>query len=224
MTTQPDPDPRKAIVAAREAERARVAQEIHDGPAQGLANAIFRIELVERALDRGPDATRLELAELRSLLERQLDELRGFISQLRPLPPDEDGLERALREAAESVRLASGLEVEVTLEGPAGQLDGEQQAVVLRIAQEALRNVRKHAAAHHAWLRTSASAGGGFQLEVGDDGVGFVVPAHGTRADRHFGLQFMRDRAVTVGAQLEIDSAAGRGAAIRLTIRDTQRR
>lgn len=221
---QPDSDPRKAIVAAREAERARVAQEIHDGPAQGLANAIFRIELVERALDRGPDATRLELAELRGLLERQLDELRGFISQLRPLPPDEDGLERALREAAESVRLASELEVEVTLEGPAGELDGEQQAVVLRIAQEALRNVRKHAAARRAWLRTSASGGGGFQLEVGDDGVGFAVPARGTRADRHFGLQFMRDRAATVGARLEIDSAAGRGAAIRLTIRDTQRR
>jgi len=204
------------LIAARESERARLAHEVHDGPAQSLSNAIFRLQLVERLVESDPAVARTELRLLRESLHRELEEIRIFISQLRPLPLDEMGVERTMEDAAEHLRDVPGLAVTTSLGAPADVLDDAQQAVVLRVLQEALQNVRKHAAATSASVVTRVE-GGDWILEVLDDGRGFDVMAVAARRRTNFGIQFMRERAALVGARFDIRSRPG-GTVVRLVI------
>src|SRR3970040_145439 len=96
-------DVRIRIVQAQEAERSRIAQEVHDGPAQALTNAIFQVEYIERLLDPHAGPARNELCYLGQLLRRELGDVRSFISQLRPRVLDQLGLEGSLREIAENL-------------------------------------------------------------------------------------------------------------------------
>lgn len=224
-TTALEADPRlaMALLAAHEQERLRLAEELHDGPAQAFANAIFELQLLERALREEPQTAAAELVMLRELLERELDTLRGYINQLRPSLEEAVGLEDALRDSASLISERTGLPIDVRLDAAGSHLHIAARTVVLRVAQEALRNIAKHAAASRAWLHTREETGpdGGQQwvLEVGDDGRGFdyeTVAANPNR--RHFGLRFMRERADLLGSNLAIESDHAAGTVVRLTI------
>lgn len=212
----------RARLEAHEEERSRLAEELHDGPAQALANAIFQTELVERAFRGGPDGALLELRRLRELLQRELETLRAYISQLRPPLSEPEALEQALQDAATSLTEYTGIPVDVRLEAPGASLEVTARNVVLRVAQEALRNIGKHSGASRAWLVTRLAGGspdGDWEMEVGDDGRGFDVaaPAAGHRR-RHFGLRFMRERSDLLGAQLSIESGPAAGTVVRLRL------
>lgn len=225
---------RQQILVAQERERARIAQEVHDGPAQGLANAIFRVDLIARRLDGDPAGARAELDELRSYLGRQLDEVRGFMNQLRPSLIDGRGLDHALTEAAANLAASGDTHVEVDLTAPPAGLSPDEQVVALRVAQEALRNIAKHGQARHAWLATrlappvsrlapTAEEAERWILEVRDDGVGFPGPEP-PQPEHHFGIRFMRDRADSVGADLDLEHGPDGGVRLRLTMHPTLRR
>jgi signal transduction histidine kinase len=226
-----DPASRIRILEAQESERARLAQEIHDGPAQTLANSVFLADIVERSIGADPVEARRQLAELRALLMRDLGELRGLVNQLRP-QLDPDGLHEALREAALATEqgVESPLTVEVDLGAPFDLLDANEQAVVLRVAQEALRNIRRHAHASRARLTSRLETGdsvgpAAWVLEVSDDGRGIDPSASdGAGHERHFGLRFMHERAEMIGARLDIESEATTGTTVRLTINGPERR
>jgi two-component system sensor histidine kinase DegS len=217
--TDPDRtgDPRMLVVEAQEAERSRLAQEIHDGPAQTLTNAIFQVEYMERVLERDGRLAGTELRFLRELLRRQLGDIRTFISQLRPPLLDQRGLDDAIRDAAEGIAGASGLPIAVSLEAPVDGLDETARVVALRVAQEALQNVRKHAGASTASVETRLDDGA-WVLEVRDDGRGFDPSAVAEHGRRSFGLRFMRERAELVGAHLEVRSRPDGGTVVRLAI------
>lgn len=218
-----DPRVAMALLSAHEQERSRLAEELHDGPAQAFANAIFQTQLVERALREEPGAAAAELASLRTLLERELDTLRGYINQLRPSLGEAVGLDDALRDSASAISQRSGLPIELRLEAAGAHLHVAARTVVLRVAQEALRNIAKHASASRAWVHTSEvvapDGSRTWLLEVGDDGRGFdytTVTANPNR--RHFGLRFMRERAELLGSSLAIESHLAAGTVVRLTI------
>jgi two-component system sensor histidine kinase DegS len=211
-----------ALLEAQEQERSRLAEELHDGPAQALANAIFQTEILERAIREDPALADAELASLRQILERELDTLRGYINQLRPSLREAEGLDDALRDSAAAVSQRSGLPVEVTIGASATDLHEAARTVVLRVAQEALRNIAKHSGASRAWLMTRSidEAGGGrkWQLEVGDDGQGFDIDGVTANPNRrHFGLRFMRERADLLGSELSITTNPAAGTVVRLT-------
>ena len=107
------------IVEAQEAERARLAQEVHDGPAQALSNAIFQVEFIDRVFDSDPEMARTELRFLRELLRRELGDVRSFLTQLRPPVLDELGLDGAITDAIATQAALSGL----------GIADGARRAV-----------------------------------------------------------------------------------------------
>jgi two-component system sensor histidine kinase DegS len=215
----------RALLEAQEQERKRLAEELHDGPAQALANAIFQTEILERAIRENPQLADAELVSLRQILERELDTLRGYINQLRPSLGEAEGLDDALRDSAAAVGQRSGMPIEVSIGAPGAQLNETARTVVLRVAQEALRNIAKHSGASRAWLVTRFTEDPGdprgsrrWQLEVGDDGKGFdidVVTAHPNR--RHFGLRFMKERADMLGAELTFTSNTDTGTVVRLT-------
>jgi two-component system sensor histidine kinase DegS len=221
----PESDSRMAmaLLAAQEQERSRLAEELHDGPAQALANAIFQTDIVDRTVRDDPAAAVAEIQALRQLLERELDTLRGYINQLRPSLSEPAELDEALRDSANAVSERTGLPIDVQLEAPDVELHPSARTVVLRVAQEALRNVAKHSGAARAWVRTfttgPATSDHQWVLEVGDVGRGFdldTVASHPNR--RHFGLRFMRERSDLLGSQLSIQTSPAAGTVLRLTI------
>jgi two-component system sensor histidine kinase DegS len=205
------------IVEAQEAERARLAQEIHDGPAQAFTNAIFQAEYAERISATDPVATTAEIRALRDVLRRELTNLRGFIGQLRPPLLDELGLDGAIEEAASNLRSTSDLTVTTDLRAPNDSIGDNQQTVALRVTQEALQNVRKHAAASTVVVSTDVEDHA-WTLEIRDDGRGFDVGAVAARGRRNFGLQFMRERAELIDARFDVRSRADGGTVVRLAI------
>jgi two-component system sensor histidine kinase DegS len=205
------------IVEAQEAERARLAQEIHDGPAQALSNAIFQVEYVERVLDQDVRLAATELRYLRELLRRDLGDVRNFISRLRPPLLDQLGLDEALRQTVADLAEAASIAHAVDLSAPQGVLRDAEQTVVLRVTQEALQNVRKHAAASRVTVVTRLEDDR-WVLEVSDDGRGFDIEAVAARGRRNFGLQFMRERAELIGATMDVRSRPNGGTVVRLAI------
>jgi two-component system sensor histidine kinase DegS len=210
-------DAQMRVVEAQEAERSRLAREVHDGPAQALSNAIFQVEVVERLLDRDERLARAELKGLRQMLTRELRGVRAYLSQLRPPLLADLGLVGAVREAADQIGSVLGVPVSVEVDEHIDALPEAVEVVILRIIQEALQNVRKHAAPRTVSVR-AAREGGGWVVEVRDDGKGFDperAPAPGRRS---FGLQFMRERAALIGARFEVRSRPELGTVVRMVI------
>jgi two-component system sensor histidine kinase DegS len=231
VSDAPDVDSRMAmaLLAAHEQERSRLAEELHDGPAQALANAIFQTEIVDRAVREDPSTARAELASLRQLLERELDTLRGYINQLRPSLGEAAGLDDALRDSANAMSQRAGVPVELSLGAPDTELHEAARTVVLRVAQEALRNIAKHSGATRAWVRTFVTGASHedsrWVLEVGDNGRGFDLDSVAANPNRrHFGLRFMRERSDLLGSQLSIQTSTAAGTVVRLTINPREER
>jgi two-component system sensor histidine kinase DegS len=210
-------DAQMRIVEAQEAERSRLAREVHDGPAQALSNAIFQVEVVQRLLDRDEAAARDELQQLRDVLTRELKGVRAYLSQLRPPELADQGLSGAIQNAANQIGTALGVAVAVELDDGVDALPETVEIVILRVVQEALQNARKHAQASSIRIRMWTEHGG-WSLEVRDDGRGFDSDDPPVSGRRHFGLQFMRERAELIGARFEVRSSPNLGTAVRMTI------
>ena len=200
------------IVQAQEAERQRMAADIHDGPAQVLTNAIFQVEYLDRVMSPEEREAHAELAFLRDMLRDGLDEVRSFIADLRP-PVVDVGLALAIAERAQQLEERHGIAVETSVEGIDERLSAPARASVLRILQEALQNVRKHAAASRVSIDLE-----GDTLVIADNGRGFDLMRLASGAGRNFGLQFMRERAELMGGQLHIESRQGEGTRLLLRL------
>ncbi len=206
-----------SVIEALDAERARIGRDIHDGPAQALANAIFLVDDIERQVESEPREAIDGLRRLRSLLRREIASIRDFISELRPPMVDAAGLDVALRDAVDSLRAATSLVITADFRAPGELLDDRQRTVVLRVAQEALQNVRKHAGASTVTV-VSDVADDGWALEIRDDGRGFDHDTVAARGRRNFGMQVMHERAELIGARFDVRSRPDGGTVVRLAI------
>ena len=160
------------IIKAQEEERRRVSREIHDGPAQAMANIVFRAEVCERLIDVDIVRAKSELADLRELVRGCLKETRKIIFDLRPMTLDDLGLIPTIKRFLDTVRERSGLLYELRVFGEEQRLDSYVEIGLFRIIQEAVNNVEKHAKANTAKVAIE------FRKEsviaaVEDDGVGF---------------------------------------------------
>jgi signal transduction histidine kinase len=193
-------------------ERRRIAREIHDGIAQELASWGYLIDGM-LAQSRG---TTIEddLANLRRELTRIISEIRLSIFDLRSEVDQYGGLGAALSEYVRSVGTSSRLTVHLSLdEGPA-RLPVDVEAELLRIAQEAITNARKHANAENLWVNCLVDPPRA-QLRVEDDGVGLQK----AREDS-FGIEIMRERAARLRARLEITPRNPRGTVVQVDVGD----
>jgi signal transduction histidine kinase len=213
---QAERDISEQILEAQEAERSRLAQEVHDGPAQALTNAIFQIEVIERMAIADPAGAVAETRRLRDVLRRELDNVRGFITQLRPPLLEDLGLAGAIVAAADGVR-GGAATVVTDFAAPVEGIDDRQRTVVLRIAQEALQNIRKHADASMVAVNTAVNDDD-WTLEIRDDGRGFDPGATVDDGRRSFGLRFMRERAALIGARFDVRSRPDGGTVVWLAI------
>ena len=208
--------PDSGFLGSLEEERYRLARDIHDGPAQVLANAVLELQYCERLLTRDPTALPAELAQLEASLRDGLVEVRRLIFDLRPPALVEMGLSTSLRRYAEEFRQRAHIAVTLSIPETEERLASTQEAAVFRIVQEALQNVRKHAGATHVWLRVRQRAAD-WVVEVSDDGNGFVVD-YVTGGRPTLGLISMRERAQAIGARFEVSSAPGEGTTITVVV------
>lgn len=203
------------IIKAQEEERRRVARDIHDGPAQYMANVVFRAEVCERLLDEDIERVRIELQELRSQVRLCLQETRKIIFDLRPMTIDDLGLAPTLRRLLESVKERRGIATELRIIGREGRFASTNEVGAFRLVQEAVTNAEKHAEAGCIIVRLE------FRREfvsvvVEDDGVGFDVLA--SRAAGSFGLAGMRERAELLGGDVAINSQPGYGTKVFIKV------
>jgi signal transduction histidine kinase len=204
------------LTQAREAgvldERQRMAREIHDTIAQGLTGIVTQLEAASQATERPVDRQRHIDAAAR-MARQSLTEARRAVEASQPAQLDGRSLLEALTGVAEAWTDANGVPVEVSSTGAAVPLHAEIELALLRIAQEALANVAKHASATRARL-TLSYMGDVVTLDVRDDGVGFVPPDPEAGRAAGFGLSGMRQRASRVSGTLTVESEPGTGTAI----------
>ena len=199
------------------AERNRLALDLHDAVSQKLFGLVLTAEVAGTLLARDPSAAADQLARLQVLAQEALDELRALVFELRPPDLERDGLREALRKHVEVLRRVGERRIDLDVQDTL-PVDLERDAEVLRIAQEALQNALRHAAAERVAVRLARTEHG-LLLEVEDDGIGFDPKAPGLRAQR-LGLTSMEERAGRVGGRLSIHSSVGAGTTVRLDIPD----
>ncbi len=185
----------RAVATAE--ERQRVAREVHDGIAQELVFLGYALDDIANEAD--PDAARRGLAELRSEITRIIGELRMSLFDLRSAVDPQAGLGAALSEHVRSVGASTGLTVHLSLDESPLRLSPDTEAELLRIAQEAIANARKHSGARNLWV-TCVVDPPAATLVVEDDGRGFTAPA---RKDS-YGLRIMRERAQRLRGRLDV--------------------
>ena len=202
----------RAVLAAQEEERRRLAQEIHDDTIQSVVLLCRRMDAVARA---APPAVASGIADLRVQAETTIQGLRRLTRALRPSVLDDLGLVASLRQVVDDFSQRTGVAARLDVTGDARRLAPEVELGVFRIAQEAVHNVEQHAHAHRLAVRLAVGTGAAV-LAVADDGVGLA----GTAAPPgdHLGLVGMRERAHLLGGTLRIRSRPGRGVQLRLRV------
>ncbi len=188
-------------------ERNRIAREMHDGVAQEIVGLGYIVDEIESISDQ--EQTRELASALRAEITRLVSEIRFSIFDLRHEVAD-GRLSSSLADYAREVTHATGLRLHLSLAESGPPLSPRIATEVLRVAQEAIGNVRKHAHADNLWI-TLESDGSTLQLEVEDDGVGNAAPR-----DHHWGLQSMRERAELITADLDIAPRTGGGTLVSL--------
>ncbi len=201
----------RAAEGAAAAERGRLARDLHDAVSQTLFSASLIAEALPKLWERSPEIAAQKLEELRQLTRGALSEMRTLLLELRPAALEEMDLADLLRHLANASAARARLPVELTLEGQADP-PADVKAVFYRVAQEALNNIVKHAAASQASI-TLRREEGNILLQVRDNGRGFD-PAQIPPVS--LGLGIMRERAETIGARLDIQSQPGAGTLVTL--------
>ncbi|HTU14564.1 MAG TPA: sensor histidine kinase [Solirubrobacterales bacterium] len=200
-----------AALEAQEEERARVARDLHDQVNQSLTGVLLRLEAAKAA---APPELEKELVETSALAHQAMDELLTVARQLRPTALDDLGLSAAI---AGQIEQLGQSEIEATFEvdGDVSGLDPDVQLVIYRVAQESLGNAIRHSRAHSIRVRL-ARRSDRVELSVIDDGSGFTF----AEATSGLGLGGMRERAILVGGDLQIESRPDHGTSVKLTVPD----
>lgn len=196
-------------LSAQESERRRVAQELHDEVGQSLTAVLLSLK---RVADQSPQETREELLQVQETTRSTLDEIRRIARRLRPGVLEELGLVSALKALTNEISEPTGLAIRRQFDKNLPPLDAETELVVYRVAQEGLTNTVRHAGADEAELSLRARPSR-VELRIRDNGRGIGTGQEGA------GIRGMRERALLVGADLEVGAAPGRGTEVRLTVK-----
>lgn len=200
----------RRAVEAQEAERTRVARELHDEAGQVLTALAVHLRALEAEVGPGPAAERL--AELRRSVGHASASVRELATRLRPSSLREHGLADAIEEQAARVR-AGGIDVDVDLRGIGERIPEDVETVLFRVVQEALTNTARHSGARSVSVVASAHDGR-LRLVVEDDGCGFDPATPTSR----LGLAGIRERVALIGGRLRIESSPGTGSAVMVDV------
>ncbi|MBO8173135.1 MAG: sensor histidine kinase [Bacillaceae bacterium] len=197
------------IIQAQEEERKRVARDIHDGPAQSMANVVMRSEVLERLLTRQKiqDAHE-ELKELKEIVRDSLSEIRKIIFDLRPMALDDLGLIPTLRKFVDEFQKRYQLNTGLVVSGQEYPMPSSLKTALFRLIQESLVNAAKHASADYVEVKLEFSIGS-IKVYVKDNGIGYKPGKK--KGEHHYGIMGMQERTELLEGIMEIDSEEGKG-------------
>ena len=224
------------IIKATEEERYRISREIHDDPAQDLANSLFTTTIVERLMDQDMAEAKKTLEELRGEIRKCLTSVRQIIFDMRPMALDDLGLPQAVEQLIALFGERGKLHGTFSLEGDYYALPKHVEIAVFRIVQEALNNVVQHARTDKVRVRMHYTPQA-LTLLIADEGIGFSpdhvdeteddedddaldMESQRRRRGRHFGMIGMEERAKLIGAEIQILSEPGKGTKVHLRVRN----
>lgn len=208
------------IILAQEDERKRIAREIHDGPAQSLANLVLRTEIAERLLDtKDLEVVRGELIDLKSQIRIGLEEIRKIIFNLRPMALDDLGLVPTLRKFVQDFEEKTRIRAVFETTGKEKRLPNAMEAAMFRLVQEGYNNALKHAQPTYVSLDLTFQEDT-VQMVIDDNGIGFNQESVESRArsHTHFGLIGMKERVELLQGKLDIQSTVGQGTKIKIIV------
>lgn len=208
------------IILAQEEERKRMAREIHDGPAQSLANLVLRTEIAERMLLKQEfQMVQEELMELKSQVRSGLEEIRKIIFNLRPMALDDLGLVPTLRKYVQDFEEKTKIRAVFETSGREIRMPSAMEAAVYRLVQEGFSNALKHASPSYVLLEMTYYPKRVI-IVIQDNGVGFDVEQTlaRTKDSAHFGLIGMRERVELLDGKMDIESGKGQGTKITISI------
>lgn len=204
------------IIEAQEEERKRLSREIHDGPAQMMANVMMRSDLIEKIYrERGSEEAILEIRNLKKMVRDALYEVRHIIYDLRPMALDDLGLVPTLKKYLQTIEeYFNGTKIRFMYIGEARRLPANYEVALFRLIQESVQNAMKHAEASEVVVKLE------FQRDfltviVRDNGKGFDVSQ---KKPNSFGLIGMRERVELLEGELSLDSKPGKGTIVIIQI------
>lgn len=207
------------IVSAQEAERKRIARELHDGTGQTLTALGLGLAAAAERIESDPAAVRKQLGDMKHMNAQVLQEVHEVISDLRPSVLDNLGLIPALRSHINTFETRSGIQTQLTVQGKGVRLAPEVETTIFRIVQESLTNVVRHSAADSVQVQLQFGQSG-VELSIRDDGRGFDVAQAlaGEDGRAAWGLLGIQERASLIGGTAALDSAPGQGTTVRVSI------
>ena len=208
------------IILAQEEERKRIAREIHDGPAQTLANVVLRTEIVERALMKEEfELVKFELLDLREQVRLGLEEIRKTIFNLRPMALDDLGLIPTLRKLTQDFEEKTRIHTIFEISGKEIRVNSSMEAAMYRLVQEALSNVSKHSEATRV-LVTVIYLEQSIEIKIQDNGKGFKFESTNryNEENTRFGILGMFERVELLEGTLNVNSQIGIGTEIDIMI------
>ncbi|MFQ6058578.1 MAG: GAF domain-containing protein [Anaerolineae bacterium] len=210
-------------IQVQEEERARIAHDMHDGVIQLVIGALYETQAARESLPASPEVALERLKTAQELLKKVETETRRVIYDLRPLILDSMGLVPALKRYATSYEELFGLPCSVRVSGTSFRLPTDVELAIYRMVQEALQNVESHAQATRVEVLINFRPSH-VKVVVQDDGRGFNYEEVLRQANEHLGLIGMKERAQSIGGQIEVESSPGQGARIILTVPVNEKR
>jgi PAS domain S-box-containing protein len=205
------------VVQVQEAERGRVALELHDNITQLLCAIIFRSQAYMASFLTRAGPAKREALKIIAMMGQTTEEVERISRNLRPSVLEQLGLDAVLRDTSREFTVLTGVPVEITCVKMTARLPADIELTLYRILQEALKNVEQHARASHVTV-CLARTGGFIQLTIKDDGISFDSDHHPTKRKSGLGLLSMRERAGYVGGTLMVKSGSGVGTEIQVSI------
>ncbi|MBP3040160.1 sensor histidine kinase [Bacillaceae bacterium Marseille-Q3522] len=204
------------IIEAQEEERKRLSREIHDGPAQMMANVMMRSDLVERTYtERGPEEAFEEIRSLKQMVRSALYEVRRIIYDLRPMALDDLGLVPTLKKYLQTIEeYHHKTKIIFKNIGEESRLPSKYEVALFRLIQEAVQNVLKHAEANEVIVKLELKSDR-VTAVVKDDGKGFDTSV---KKETSFGIIGMKERVELLNGQLSINSKIGKGTIVIIQV------
>jgi two-component system sensor histidine kinase DegS len=202
------------LIQAQEAERQRLARQMHDEPAQALSNFILQTEIAMRLFDIDPVRAKEELSSLKTAASVTFQKVRDFIFQLRPMMLDDLGLIPTLNRYIEAFRTSSPIEVRLNVTGTEQRLEPYQEVMIFRAIQELLGNAVRHCQGTLIKVQIDSSDAE-VRVTVDDNGKGFDADQAMTKG---MGLKLIHDRVEMLNGEMEVDSVLGQGTRVSFRI------
>lgn len=208
------------ILEAQENERKRIARDIHDGPAQHVANAVMQADICKKIFQRDIEEGFKELTELKGNMEYALKEVRNIIFDLRPMSLDDLGLHQTVQLLVNSFEKETGIAFKSDIKPVYDEVEPIIQVAVYRVMQEILNNVKKHSKAKHVMVRLDFGSEY-LLLVISDDGIGFNVEETLNQVKTkggNYGLMGLIDRVEQLQGEIRIESTVGKGTVFKVTL------